>query len=405
MRNRLLLLFGTTVMATAGYTQNIGIGTTTPKGRLHINTTSKDTTFLLTADNANDYSTKMIIDNKTMGNSLSILNTLANSYGWGIAITGLGNVGGVKSSVESNTAIWGVNNHYFYPAIKGENAVGVGVIGISSGSDQESAGTVGVAMGDGVGVYGKSEGAGYGIVGRGGVNGSTGKAARFEVMNPNSTYSAVEINHEGPGTLLLAFPNNSTGTKPIAHFAGGGSRPQLLLQHSSISDYARLRMTNQSVSVNQYWDIATFVTANTPASSYINFFVKATSGAGSNVMQINGAGNLSITGTLTQSSDARLKKDVTPLSGSLQKITSVSGYRYHWIDSTKGQDWQTGVLAQEIEQVFPELIKEDAQGIKSVNYLGLVPHLIESIKQQQQQIETLRTELQQLKNNIQQHSK
>jgi hypothetical protein len=42
---------------------------------------------------------------------------------------------------------------------------------------------------------------------------------------------------------------------------------------------------------------------------------------------------------------------------------------------------QTGLIAQEVEKIFPELVKTDEEGFKSVNYIGLVPHLIEAIKE------------------------
>ncbi len=402
---RIGLLIITSITTVSVNAQNIGIGTTLPKAKFHLHTTEKDTTLLITADNQYDFSSKMVIENRTMGSALAINNYKSNSSAWGISVYSSENTGGIKVLADLRYAVYGVNNSYGAAALRGDNSVGTGVFGLTTGTDTESYGVVGNTQGDGGGVYGLSSGTGYGIVGRGGISGSISKAARFEVINPNSTSNAVEMTHNGTGTLLFAYLNNSTGTNPIAHFTGGGSRPHLMLQHTSSSDFARLRMTNQFTSTNQYWDIASYVSYNTPSSSMINFFIKANSGSGGNVMQITGAGNLWIAGTLTQNSDARLKKDITPLSGSLQKITSVSGYRYHWNDSARGREWQTGVLAQEIEQTFPELVKEDAQGTKSVNYLGLIPHLIESIKDQQQQIEILRTELQQLKNNIQQHSK
>ena len=52
---------------------------------------------------------------------------------------------------------------------------------------------------------------------------------------------------------------------------------------------------------------------------------------------------------------------------------------------------QTGVLAQEVQKLFPELVKENKEGIPSVNYSGPIPVLIESIKEQQKQIDALST--------------
>ena len=60
---------------------------------------------------------------------------------------------------------------------------------------------------------------------------------------------------------------------------------------------------------------------------------------------------------------------------------------------------QIGVMAQELKEVFPQLVKQDEKTQQlSVNYIGLIPILIESIKEQQKQIEELKllvTQLQQ----------
>ncbi|WP_291034106.1 tail fiber domain-containing protein [Dyadobacter sp. 50-39] len=100
------------------------------------------------------------------------------------------------------------------------------------------------------------------------------------------------------------------------------------------------------------------------------------------------------------SSDKRLKRDINPLKGSLDAISQVHGYHYHWIDANRGTDLQTGVLAQEVEKYFPELVQANDKGFKTVNYIGLIPHLIESVKElknQTAEIAELRKEIRQLK--------
>lgn len=96
---------------------------------------------------------------------------------------------------------------------------------------------------------------------------------------------------------------------------------------------------------------------------------------------VDNTGNGTLGGTLTQSSDCRLKRDFSPLSASLQKLTGLRGYHYYWKDKERDQSLQTGLIAQEVEALFPELVKEDDKGFKSLNYTGLIPHLIESVKQ------------------------
>ena len=95
--------------------------------------------------------------------------------------------------------------------------------------------------------------------------------------------------------------------------------------------------------------------------------------------------------TITQTSDSRLKKGIVPLQNSLQKITRLNGYDYYWKNENADSSLQTGVLAQEVQKIFPHLVKENNEGILSVNYSGLIPVLIESIKEQQKQIDELKT--------------
>lgn len=92
-------------------------------------------------------------------------------------------------------------------------------------------------------------------------------------------------------------------------------------------------------------------------------------------------GNLEVHGTIYEYSDRRLKKDFSKLNNSFTKLNSLQGYHYYWKDTTKSQSLQTGLIAQEVEELFPELVKTDEKGMKSVNYVGLIPHLIEAIKE------------------------
>ena len=80
-------------------------------------------------------------------------------------------------------------------------------------------------------------------------------------------------------------------------------------------------------------------------------------------------------------SDARLKKDVVSLEGALDKIDSIRGVHYHWIDAAQPQERQVGVIAQEIQAAYPELVREGGNGFLSVDYPKLTAVLIQSIKE------------------------
>ncbi len=114
-------------------------------------------------------------------------------------------------------------------------------------------------------------------------------------------------------------------------------------------------------------------------------------------MRLSSTGNLTISGTLTES-DQRLKKDIKKVENPLAKIEALSGYNYHWIATDRDPKLQAGVLAQEVEKVMPELVNEDSVGTKSVNYVGLIPYLIESVKELSKKNEILEKELNLLKN-------
>jgi hypothetical protein len=111
------------------------------------------------------------------------------------------------------------------------------------------------------------------------------------------------------------------------------------------------------------------------------------------------AGDAKITGNVDAnnfpgSSDERWKKGIKTLDNSLNKITALRGVSYEWKrdefpDKNFSEGTQIGVIAQEIESVFPELVHTNKEGYKSVSYSNLVAPLIEAVKELKQQNETL----------------
>lgn len=83
---------------------------------------------------------------------------------------------------------------------------------------------------------------------------------------------------------------------------------------------------------------------------------------------------------ITDSSDARLKKNIMPLDFSLEKILQIEGVSYNWIDKDRSPKKQIGFIAQQLEEIYPELVETDKQGMKSVNYSHLVAPLVEAVK-------------------------
>jgi len=95
------------------------------------------------------------------------------------------------------------------------------------------------------------------------------------------------------------------------------------------------------------------------------------------------------------SSDINLKQNIQNIPNALQKIQQLNGVYFQWKESSKDG---VGVIAQDIEKVFPELVATDPNtGLKSVSYGNLVAPLIEAIKEQQKQIDELKAEIEVLK--------
>ena len=93
-------------------------------------------------------------------------------------------------------------------------------------------------------------------------------------------------------------------------------------------------------------------------------------------------------------SDSTLKKNIAPIEGALKKVISLQGVRFQYKDgSDEEDDFRLGFIANDVEQVFPEAVKEIHDGIKAMSYTDLIAVLVEAIKEQQVIIENLQQEV------------
>ncbi|WP_299440108.1 tail fiber domain-containing protein [uncultured Aquimarina sp.] len=118
-------------------------------------------------------------------------------------------------------------------------------------------------------------------------------------------------------------------------------------------------------------------------------------------------GSVNCTGG-TCSSDVRWKRNITALPNVIENIKQMRGVSYYWKtedfpDQNFTTDRQIGLIAQEVEKVYPELIKTNNEGFKSMDYMSLTAVLLEAVKAQQAQIDELKNkvdEIDQLKEMI-----
>ena len=181
----------------------------------------------------------------------------------------------------------------------------------------------------------------------------------------------------GTASTAMGYETTASG---IASTAMGSS--------TTASDYGSLVIGQYNSSGSSVTNSATaFNTANTA------FVIGngASSGSLSDAFKVmfNGdatlSNDLTVSGDVVVSSDARLKSNIVSLGSTLSRLLLIDGKSYEM----KGKQ-KIGVLAQDIKEVFPELVSEDANEMLAVNYQGLVPVLINALKEQQSEIDNFK---------------
>lgn len=135
--------------------------------------------------------------------------------------------------------------------------------------------------------------------------------------------------------------------------------------------------------------------------SNINFWVLGSA---------NISGDLTLGGSLYQSSDRRLKENIKPLvsaedkggvanSDLFERLLKIEGVTYN-LKSADVFTEEIGLIAQDVKKQFPELVVEDDKGMMAVNYTGLVPVLVEGMKEQQTKIESLNDRVERLETQL-----
>jgi hypothetical protein len=108
-------------------------------------------------------------------------------------------------------------------------------------------------------------------------------------------------------------------------------------------------------------------------------------------------GNALASGGIWNASDVRFKKNITTYENALNTIMQIRGVSFDWkVDEYPQQRFsdnrQLGFIAQEVEKIVPDLVKEGPDGYKGLEYTKFTPIIVEAIKEQQIQIEKLETE-------------
>jgi hypothetical protein len=115
--------------------------------------------------------------------------------------------------------------------------------------------------------------------------------------------------------------------------------------------------------------------------------------AAANRWVLDMSGNMTAAGNVTAYSDIRLKENIEVIPNALEKVQKIRGVTFTRNDQEDKEKLHTGVIAQEVEAVLPEVISEDNLGIKNVAYGNMVGLLIEAIKELKAEVDDLKSQL------------
>lgn len=228
---------------------------------------------------------------------------------------------------------------------------------------------------------------------------STSVSANTTELATNRT--AITTNATNISALSTSISTGSVTIGSGVTLSESTDRSDLLMIKSSTSSWGGLQISNTSNEIifsmmgdgnlmGLYDDVNNDWILQRDENGAMRFYANA-----SNTVTVTTSG-LSVTGAITASgditafSDARVKENVETLPNALESVKQMRGVTYNKIGEEKQS---VGVIAQELEEVVPQLVHTDEDGMKSVAYGNITAVLIEALKEQQAQIEELKSRL------------
>ena len=222
-----------------------------------------------------------------------------------------------------------------------------------------------------------------------GINGTT--TGQLNLANGSVTGTSVTIQNNASTTAYNFNLPATAGSPGQALISGGGVAAPMT--------WSPVATTSCSPGSVPYWTSATLANSYTWSNGTNLYIGSATLPTFTYDLEVNGSFK---TGKIYHASDRRWKKNIVTLDSALAKVLALRGVSYEWRkdefpNNNFADGKQIGVIAQEVEKVYPELVNTGKDGYKAVEYANLVAVLIEAVKAQQKLIDNQTAQINDLK--------
>jgi hypothetical protein len=223
------------------------------------------------------------------------------------------------------------------------------------------------------------------------------------------------INTDGIYVKAWATPSGSTGwnANSVLRLQQGSTGNDVYIEmrnRADVGDHAAILFTDNNV--GGYIGFRTYASNNVAAGSDCmiygtyndHIFQNGSSGVfngKTETFRIYANGSIRATGDVTAYSDKRVKENIITIDKALEKTLQLRGVFYNRTDKDD-KSQKIGVIAQEIQEILPQVVNEDYNGLLSVSYGNITGLLIEAVKEQQTQIESQKSEIDELKDLVKQ---
>ena len=322
---------------------NVGIGTTSPSQELHVVGNLRVTGAYYDSNNS-------------AGTSGQVLSSTASGTDWVDVLTGSGTSGVLPKWNSAGTALidsglsFPIGSTYADFVLGASGTTTVRFIGNASSTGDFS---IKNTTGD---IYLQA-------------NNTTATTARF-------TTSLISLNEDTTISGYLRVQGSTSSNLYIGNvFGPSDTNTGYRINHSSLGCFIDVRNDVDKIIYRDYPD----------AVGTINSRFEMNMSTGT----FTASGNIIAYGS---PSDKRLKENIKPIESALDKVSKLQGVTFNWkkSDSILNIKEDVGFIAQDVQKVIPELVREDKDGMLSIRHQGITPILLEAIKELKAEIEELK---------------